>query len=96
MIDVNTYLAAQQIMRDLTHSARPDAPVQPDRTPVARHLDLLARHHLSRLVRCLTQIIQPNEPVTTGPLPGSRSGRPARTTIRRRPQRWSSPRRGHA
>ncbi len=74
MIDVNTYLAVQQVMRDLTYNARPDAPVRPDRVPAKRRMAIAdtTRYSLSLTLRRLADIVWPGGPNATPPLPAAR------------------------
>ncbi len=72
VIDANSYLAFQQVQRDLMQRSRHDALDRPDRLPAAPHLDHAIRLQLSRSLRRLAEIIQPDGTIMTVPLPAPR------------------------
>jgi hypothetical protein len=72
LIDVNTYLTVQQVNRDLITFSRRDAQIQAERVPAARIMSAPVRHRLSRSLRRLAEVIQPDGTVATVPLPTTR------------------------
>lgn len=60
MLDFSAYLAAQQLTQGAVSEALSDAPVLPDRVPLARRpAALTARQWFSLTVRRLADVIQP-------------------------------------
>ena len=73
MVEIGASLAVRQVARDISHSARPDAPIRPDDAPIAQLADVVvARQRLSNALRRLADVVQPIGGGTALPLPASR------------------------
>ena len=73
MVEIGASLAVRQVARDISHSARPDAPLRPDDAPIAQLAGVVvARQRLSNALRRLADVVQPIGGGTALPLPASR------------------------
>ena len=73
MVEIGASLAVRQVARDISHSARPDAPLRQDDAPIAQLADVVvARQRLSNALRRLADVVQPIGGGTALPLPASR------------------------
>jgi hypothetical protein len=67
MLDFSTYLAAQHLTRGAVTEALPEAPIRPDRVPVAPYPNALTvRQWLSLALRSLADVIEASSPRRAG------------------------------
>jgi hypothetical protein len=73
MLDFSAYLAAQHLTQEATSEALFDAPVRPDRVPLARRPGVdIARQRIGLTLRRMADVILPARSCPSAPLPAPR------------------------